>query len=119
MIRDRKMYVAPTPFGLTNGTAHHQTLILPAALEADERFESVGDLVRVESAQLVVGYTFDLRNNTLTPECVPNPSVGREHRFRAWRLKGVTGERVQMRNAAAVAAAVVAAVAAAEDDDNE
>ena len=24
MIRDRKMYVAPTPFGLTNGTAHNQ-----------------------------------------------------------------------------------------------
>ncbi len=110
MIRDRKMYVAPTPFGLTSGTAHHQTLILPAETAVDERFEPVGDLVRVESAHLVVGYAFDLRDNTLTPENVPNPSVGREHRFRAWRLKGVAGERVQMRKAA---------VAAAEDDDNE
>lgn len=29
MIRDRKMYVAPTPFGLASGVAHLQTLILP------------------------------------------------------------------------------------------
>ena len=110
MIRDRKMYVAPTPYGLTSGTAHHQTLILPTEAKVDKRFESVGELVRVEAAQLVVGYTFDLRNNTLTPERVPNPSVGREHHFQAWRLKGATGERVQMRNAAA---------SATEDDDND
>jgi hypothetical protein len=31
MIRDRKMYVAPTPFGLVTGVAHTQTLILPSA----------------------------------------------------------------------------------------
>ncbi len=27
LVRDRKMYVAPTPFALTEGTAHHRTLI--------------------------------------------------------------------------------------------
>ena len=30
MIRDRKMYVVPTPFHLAEGVAHRQTLILPA-----------------------------------------------------------------------------------------
>ena len=30
LIRDRKMYVAPTPFHLVEGVAHHHTLILPA-----------------------------------------------------------------------------------------
>ena len=29
MIRDRKMYVVPTPFHLVEGVAHRQTLILP------------------------------------------------------------------------------------------
>jgi hypothetical protein len=30
LVRDRKMYVAPTPFALAEGTAHRRTLILPA-----------------------------------------------------------------------------------------
>jgi len=114
MIRDRKMYVAPTPFGLTSGTAHHQTLILPADALVDERFEQVGELVRVESPQIVVGYTFDLRSNSLTPECVANPAQGREHRFLAWRLQGMAGERVRMRNVAEVVAEVMA-----EADEND
>lgn len=97
LIRDRKMYVAPTPFGLTTGTAHHQTLILPSETPVGQRFEQAGNLVRVESPQLVVGYTFDLRTNVLTPETVPNPAAGREHRFRAWRLVGTGGDPVQMR----------------------
>jgi hypothetical protein len=114
MIRDRKMYVAPTPFGLTSGTAHHQTLILPADALVDERFEQVGDLVRVESPQIVVGYIFDLRDNSLTPECVANPAAGREHRFLAWRLRGMAGEQVRMRNVAEVVAEVMA-----EADQND
>jgi hypothetical protein len=97
MIRDRKMYVAPTPFGLTVGTAHHQTLILPADAKVDSRFESVGDLLRIETERLIVGYTFDLRSNELTPETVPNPHAGREHHFRAYRLAGNSGDSVAMR----------------------
>jgi hypothetical protein len=108
------MYVAPTPFGLTSGTAHHQTLILPADALVDERFEQVGDLVRVESPQIVVGYIFDLRDNSLTPECVANPAAGREHRFLAWRLRGMAGEQVRMRNVAEVVAEVMA-----EADQND
>jgi len=97
MIRDRKMYVAPTPFGLTTGTAHNQTLIVPAGAEVGARFVEVGRLVRHEADNLIVGYTFNLRTNILTPELVDNPSAGKEHVFRVYRLKGVPGEGVAMR----------------------
>ncbi len=33
LIRDRKMYVVPTPFQLVEGVAHQQTLILPAEIK--------------------------------------------------------------------------------------
>src|SRR6266567_2466943 len=87
MIRDRKMYVAPTPFALTEGTAHNQTLILPADFRLNSRFRSVGNLVRREAEKLIVGYTFDLRTNTLKPESVGNPAAGKEHNFVAYCLK--------------------------------
>lgn len=97
MIRDRKMYVAPTPFGLTTGTAHNQTLILPADSEVDSRYHRVGDLVRREAEKLIIGYKFDLRTNTLKPETIANPSAGKEHKFAAYRIAGSTGEIVAMR----------------------
>ena len=79
MIRDRKMYVAPTPFGLTSGTAHNQTLILPASFRVDSRFHAVGNLVKREAEKLILGYTFDLRTNTLKPKSMNNPAAGKEH----------------------------------------
>ena len=97
MIRDRKMYVAPTPFALTNGTAGQRTLILPSDDEVDERLESCGKLVRVETDHLLVGYNADLRNNTLAPQYVDNPSVGQEHRFVAYRATGTNGPAVTMK----------------------
>ena len=96
MIRDRKMYVAPTPFALTKGTTGTQTLILPDDFPPDERFEEVGRLTRTECAELVVGYTFDLRKNTLVAETVPNPTANKEHHFIAYRLKGQGGKPVSM-----------------------
>lgn len=99
LIRDRKMYVAPTPFGLVSGVAHTQTLILPEAFSVMADFRPVGKLVRKETDRLVVGYTFDLRLNLLTPELIPNPSAGREHIFQAWRLVAGSDEPVMMRNA--------------------
>jgi hypothetical protein len=66
MIRDRKMYVAPTPFGLTSGAAHQHTLILPQDFSVESSFQRVGTLVRREAENIIVGYTFDLRRNTLT-----------------------------------------------------
>jgi len=110
MIRDRKMYVAPTPFGLATGTAHNQTLIVPAEAPADARFTDVGRLVRREADKLIIGYRFNLRTNTFTPQLVDNPSAGNEHVFRAYRLKGVRGEAVAMRP-------VVAKVSVEPEDD--
>ena len=88
MIRDRKMYVAPTPFALTEGTTGLMNLIVPDDMEPDLRFQEVGRLIRTESDTLIVGYTFDLRTNELKAERAPNPSAGTEHKFVAYRLSG-------------------------------
>jgi len=96
MIRDRKMYVAPTPFALTEGTTGLMTLILPEDFSADERYQAVGSLTRIEARELVVGYNFDLRTNTLNAELIPNPAAGNQHRFIAWRLKTQTNKPVAM-----------------------
>lgn len=94
MIRDRKMYVAPTPFALTEGTTGLMTLILPENFGNDERYQVVGELTRVESESLVVGYNFDLRTNELSADRVPNPKAGTQHKFVAYRLKTQTNKRV-------------------------
>jgi hypothetical protein len=86
MIRDRKMYVAPTPFALTEGTTGLMTLILPETMEIDHRFQQVGQLIRTETNDLVLGYQFDLRTNELKAEKVPNPAAGTVHPFNAYRL---------------------------------
>ena len=88
LVRDRKMYVAPTPFALAEGTAHRRTLILPADMPADEDLVEIGRLTRREVDRMVVAYKFDLRSNDLTTTLVPNPSAGAEHAFRAYRLQG-------------------------------
>lgn len=85
MIRDRKMYVVPTPFALTRGTAGLATLILPAEYEVPEGFKCVGELSRIEGEKLVVGYTFNLRSNEISAKMVENPSAGRVHKFKAYR----------------------------------
>ena len=86
LIRDRKMYVAPTPFALTAGTTGLATLILPEQIEPPQTFREVGRLSRTEAAELLVAYRFDLRTNSLVAERVPNPTAGKEHRFVAYRL---------------------------------
>lgn len=78
LIRDRKMYVAPTPFGLVSGVAHTQTLILPVDYPVTGNLHRVGTLVRRETDMMLAGYTFDLRSNTLTPDVVSNLSAGRD-----------------------------------------
>ena len=96
MIRDRKMYVAPTPFALTEGTTGLMTLIVPEGLDAPDRFQEVGRLLRTEATELVVGYAFDLRTNDLRAERVPNLRAGIEHRFVAYRLKTQASKPVSM-----------------------
>jgi hypothetical protein len=96
MIRDRKMYVAPTPFALTSGTTGMMTLILPAHMKGDPRFQMVGELTRIEADELVVDYKFDLRTNVLQAGRVANPNAGIEHKFTAWRLKDQPNKPVSM-----------------------
>ena len=88
MIRDRKLYVVPTPFSLAEGLAHQRTLILPGEVDPAGDLIEVGELTRRETEHLIVAYTFDLRSNERRAERVPNPHAGREHHFRAWRLGG-------------------------------
>lgn len=88
LVRDRKMYVAPTPFALADGTAHHRILILPAGMPADDDLVEIERLTRREVDRMVVAYKFDLRSNDLTTTIVPNPSAGTEHIFKAYRLDG-------------------------------
>jgi hypothetical protein len=103
MVRDRKMYVAPTPFALTHGTTGQRTLIVPAAVDIDSaELEVVGTLVRTEAADIVIGYEFDLTSNELTPKLAPNPSAGKQHTFKAYRMVGTGSGTVSMRDEAAV-----------------
>ena len=104
LIRDRKMYVVPTPFRLIEGVAHQQTLILPQEMNPGGGFAEVGRLIRTEAAQMVVGYAFDLQTNHLAPRKVSNPGAGRKHAFRAWRLKGSSTTAVVMRDVSPVSA---------------
>jgi hypothetical protein len=98
LVRDRKMYVAPTPFALADGTAHRNTLILPDTENPGRGFVSVGTLRRREVDQIVVTYRFDLRSNTLQTTTAPNPNAGLEHVFVAYRLKGDPVEPVSLRS---------------------
>ena len=98
LVRDRKMYVAPTPFALAEGTAHRRTLILPAAEDPGGGFMPVGTLTRREVDNLVVAYQFDLRANELRTTVAPNPSAGREHVFTAYRLEGDSVDGVSLRS---------------------
>lgn len=86
LIRDRKMYVAPTPFGLLNGVEGVVTLLLPKNYPVDKRLVSVGSIDRVEADRIVVSYTFNMKTNELKPKFIPNPSAGTVHSFRAYRL---------------------------------
>ena len=88
LVRDRKMYVAPTPFALADGTAHRRTLILPANMPVDDDLVQIERLTRREVDRIVVAYNFDLRSNELATTLVPNPTAGTEHVFQAYRLEG-------------------------------
>ena len=72
------------------------TLVLPESFDADPRFQTVGQLARVETDSVMVGYTFDLRTNDLRTEIVPNASAGTEHRFTAYRLRSQAPKPVTM-----------------------
>lgn len=117
LVRARKMYVAPTPFALAEGTAHRRTLILPATHCVEPGLVEVGTLKRREVDRVVVAYKFDLRTNELETTLVPNPGAGREHIFKAYRVEGDSGDPVSLRDHTRA----LAELARAElvDDDQE
>lgn len=86
MIRDRKMYVAPTPFAIADGLTGTRTLILPKDFAPPPGVKVVGELVRQEATHLIVGYEFDLTTNLITAKTARNPNAGREHHFIAYRM---------------------------------
>ena len=97
LVRDRKMYVAPTPFALAKGTAHRRTLILPAEHSVDDDLVECGVLFRREVEKVVAAYSFNLRSNEIRRRMVANPNAGREHRFKAYRAPGDPSEIVTLR----------------------
>ena len=97
LVRDRKMYVAPTPFGLLDGIDRQVTLILLADEQVDQRFRLVSDIERVETQTLVTKYTFDLTTNDLATFKEDNPTAGTVHRFRAYRVLGTPETDVKMK----------------------
>ena len=99
-LRDRKMYIAPTPMGLLQGVEGTRTLLMSADLDlSKDGFVEVGEITRVEVDQKMSGYSFDFDTNTLKPDFIPNPRAGTEHHFRAWRVNrpGGPGEPVTLR----------------------
>lgn len=95
-IRDRKMYVAPTPFAIAEGLIGTRTLILPVEYECPDGFVEVGKLDRVEAEKLIVGYKFDLTTNQLTVQDAPNLNAGTIHQFKAYRLDTETDKAVTL-----------------------
>ena len=85
LIRDRKMYVAPTPFAVAKGLTGTRTLIIPLSWKQPVGFKKVGDIVRIEADNLVIGYEFDLKANKIISKTIPNPDAGKGHCFTACR----------------------------------
>lgn len=96
LIRDRKMYVAPTPFALTRNTEGQITLILPSDYPQDDRLSQRGQLIRVESDKLIASYAFNLQTNELVAQSIPNPAAGTEHKFTAYRSTSEPGPKVSI-----------------------
>lgn len=101
LVRDRKMYVVPTPLALTEGTTGLATLIVPASFEpTSPDLVRVGELVRVEVDEIVGSYQFDLQTNEMITHYVPNPNAGVVHTFHAYRSRGLgDGQPVSLREA--------------------
>ena len=96
MIRDRKMYVAPTPFAVADGLTGTRTLLVPSSWKAPKTLKEVGDVIRAEAADLVIAYEFDLKTNNITAKTIPNPAAGKEHHFIAYRIKSDSDKAVNL-----------------------
>jgi hypothetical protein len=97
MIRDRKMYVAPTPYALTNGTERQVTFIAPDSFPTSEGLKDSGSFTRVESDHLIRGYSFDMLTHELTPTHIDNPDAGKQHSLKVFRSQNSTGPIVDLK----------------------
>ena len=97
MVRDRKMYVAPTPYALADGTEGQVTLIAGRGFLLGASLSERGDLERIETDQLIRGYCFDMVTHDLTPTFIDNPNAGKRHLFTALRLERLPGPIVVLR----------------------
>lgn len=97
MVRDRKMYVAPTPYAIVDGFIGRRTLVIPEDWDVPHDLKLVGHLNRTETEKIVVGYSFDLIENTITPVLIPNPHFGTVHSFCAYRMINDSSEPVSCR----------------------
>ena len=80
MIRDRKMYVVPTPYALAGGIDGEVTLIVPAEESPPAHLQMVGELERREAQQILLGYDFDLKTSEIEPRFETNPNAGHQDR---------------------------------------
>lgn len=85
MIRDRKMYVAPTPIALAPGLLGNLTLIGPDGWQVPADLVKVGTLERTETDMIPTRYSFDLDDPRLIIEKRPHSGAGQTHRFAAYR----------------------------------
>lgn len=61
-------------------------------------FKKVGDILRAEAANLVIGYEFNLKTNNIFSKTVPNPEAGKEHGFAAYRIDSDSDKTVSLGN---------------------
>lgn len=97
MIRDRKMYVAPTPFAIADGLEGTKTLVVLKTMIAPNEFKKVGSLTRKETDKFVGGYQFNLETNKISAMKVPNPNAGKEHKFSAYRIDSDSDKPVTLK----------------------
>jgi hypothetical protein len=97
MIRDRKMYVAPTPFALLNGVERQVTLVALDSFSPTVELTEVGSFSREETAKLLRGYSFDMLSHELNSLSIDNPTAGDLHSFRVFRSASMSTLRVELR----------------------
>jgi len=88
LIRDRRMYVSPTPYALMPETVGHATLVLEDnSSPVPPQLRKVGQFHRTESPEVVTGYSFDFATNKLTSQRASNASAGTIHLFNLYRIR--------------------------------
>ncbi len=97
LLRDRKMYVMPTPMALLDGVEGNRTLLLPKGMNPGKGFLKVGDIARVEVSEVMTGYSFEFSTNDLTAVYRTNPTAGHQHQFQAWRINRAEGPGAEVK----------------------